>query len=104
MEGGNHQPVERPHLLNVAGTPGIEDLDAFVRPDVGHAAFVTLVLLATLHGNYDYIVFAFRQKTPALRLPMSVVFSAFGVFMVLQIGNGAVRLYRASRPDWEQQP
>jgi TRAP-type C4-dicarboxylate transport system permease small subunit len=66
--------------------------------------FVTLVLLGTFYGNYDYIVFTFRQKTPTLRLPMGIVFSAFGVFMVLQIINGVVRLYRLMRPGWEQQP
>ena len=61
-------------------------------------------MLATLPGNIDYILFTFRQKTPTLRLPMSVVFGAFGVFMVLVIINGAIRLYRLSRPDWEKQP
>lgn len=66
--------------------------------------FVTVVLLATLYGNYDYIAFTTRQKTPTLRLPMSVVFSAFGVFMVLVIINGIVRIYRLMRPDWQQQP
>lgn len=66
--------------------------------------FVTLVFLATLPGNIDYILFTFRQKTPTLRLPMSVVFIAFGVFMVLVILNGVVRIYRLTRPGWEKQP
>jgi TRAP-type C4-dicarboxylate transport system permease small subunit len=66
--------------------------------------FVTLVMLGTLYGNYDFIEFTARQKTPTLRLPMSVVFSAFGVFMVLIIINGAVRLYRLTRPGWQRQP
>lgn len=67
-------------------------------------AFVTLVFLGTLYGNIDFIEFTARQKTPTLRLPMSVVFTAFGVFMVLVIINGAVRLYRLTRPDWQRQP
>lgn len=65
--------------------------------------FVTLVLIATFYGNLDYIVFTTGQNTPTLRLPMSVVFSAFGVFMVLLIVNGLARIYRLSRPGWEQE-
>ncbi|MCP4380837.1 MAG: TRAP transporter small permease [Hyphomicrobiales bacterium] len=71
---------------------------------IAGTGFVTLVLVATLYGNYDFIAFTSRQKTPTLRIPMSVVFSAFGVFMVLVIINGAVRLYRLTRPGWERQP
>lgn len=71
---------------------------------IAGTGLVTLVMLITLPGNLDYILFTFRQKTPTLRLPMSVVFSAFGVFMVLIIINGVIRLYRLSRSDWEKQP
>ncbi|SDB49074.1 TRAP transporter small permease [Bauldia litoralis] len=71
---------------------------------IAGTGLVTLVMLVTLPGNLDYILFTFRQKTPTLRLPMSVVFSAFGVFMVLIIINGVIRLYRLSRSDWEKQP
>lgn len=71
---------------------------------ISGTGFTTLVMIATFYGNLDYIAFTFRQKTPTLRLPMSVVFSAFGVFMVLIILNGIVRLYRLSRPGWEREP
>jgi len=83
---------------------------ASVRPRIRRAfaivgtGFVSLVLLATLPANIDYILFTFRQKTPTLRLPMSVVFGAFGVFMVLVIIHGAVRIYRLTRTDWQKQP
>ncbi|MHA1567278.1 MAG: TRAP transporter small permease [Alphaproteobacteria bacterium] len=63
---------------------------------------VALVLLITLYGNIDYIVFTNRLNSPTLRLPMSLVFSAFGVFMVLIILNGIVRIYRLLRPGWGQ--
>lgn len=66
--------------------------------------FVAVTVLVTLYGNFDYIAFTTRQKTPTLRLPMSVVFSAFGVFCVLIVLNGALRLYRLSRSNWEQEP
>jgi TRAP-type C4-dicarboxylate transport system permease small subunit len=66
--------------------------------------FVTVVMIITLYGNFDYIAFTFGQKTPTLRMPMGVVFSAFGVFIVLVIVAGIARLYRLLRPGWEQEP
>jgi len=65
--------------------------------------FLLIVLLLTLYGNYDYIAFTARQKTPTLRLPMTVVFSAFGVFMVLLIVNSAVRIHRLMRSDGDRE-
>ncbi len=95
--------TEREHvsfsLIYAAVQPPMRRIFAIVG-----TAFVTLTLLVTLPGNIDYILFTFRQKTPTLRLPESVVFSAFGVFMVLIIINGAIRLYRLTRPGWEKQP
>jgi TRAP-type C4-dicarboxylate transport system permease small subunit len=65
--------------------------------------FVTLVFIAAFYGNLDYIAFTTRQKTPTLRLPMSLVFGAFGVFMTLVILLGLLRLWRLSRPGWRQE-
>ncbi len=64
---------------------------------------VTFTLLAAFYGNLDYIAFTTRQKTPTLRLPMSLVFGAFGVFMALVILRGLFRLWRLSRPGWQQE-
>lgn len=65
---------------------------------------VTGAFLAALYGNLDYIAFTARQRSPSLRLPMDWVFGAFGVFMVLIIANGALRLWRLTRPGWEREP
>jgi TRAP-type C4-dicarboxylate transport system permease small subunit len=62
-----------------------------------------VVLLLSLYGNYDYIEFTARQKSPTLRLPMTVVFGAFGVFLVLLIINSAIRIYRLMRGDWTRE-
>jgi TRAP-type C4-dicarboxylate transport system permease small subunit len=67
------------------------------------AALVLIVLLATLYGNFDYIAFTSRQTTPTLRLPMSYVFSAFGVFLVLVILNAGIRIYRLLGRDWTEE-
>lgn len=64
---------------------------------------ILAILLATLYGNYDYIAFTARQKSPTLRLPMTVVFSAFGVFLVLLIVNSAIRIWRLMRSDWTRE-
>ena len=67
------------------------------------AALILIVLLITLYGNYDYIAFTTRQKTPTLRIPMSYVFSAFGVFLVLVILNAGIRIYRLLGRDWTEE-
>lgn len=67
------------------------------------AALVLGVLVVTLYGNYDYIAFTARQKTPTLRLPMSYVFSAFGVFLVLVILNAGIRIYRLLGRNWTEE-
>jgi TRAP-type C4-dicarboxylate transport system permease small subunit len=94
---------EREHvsfsLLYASARPPVRRILALVG-----TGFVTLVLLVTLPGNLDYILFTFRQKTPTLRLPMTVVFGAFGVFIVLAIIAGAVRIVRLLQRDWQKQP
>ncbi len=64
---------------------------------------ILVILLVVLYGNYDYIAFTARQKSPTLRLPMTVVFSAFGVFLVLLIVNSAIRIWRLMRGDWNRE-
>lgn len=64
---------------------------------------ILVVLVSVLYGNYDYIEFTARQKSPTLRLPMTVVFSAFGVFMLLLIINSAIRIVRLMRGDWDKE-
>jgi TRAP-type C4-dicarboxylate transport system permease small subunit len=67
-------------------------------------AFLTVVLIAALPGNIDYFAFMARQRTPTLRLPMTIVIGAFVVFMILQIAHGGFRLWRLTRPGWEEEP
>ncbi|HEY8595299.1 MAG TPA: TRAP transporter small permease [Devosiaceae bacterium] len=64
---------------------------------------ILVVLVLTLYGNYDYIAFTARQKSPTLRLPMTVVFGAFGVFLILLIVNSAIRIARLMRGDWDRE-
>lgn len=80
-----------------------------VRPNVRRVfallgtGLILVVLVLSFYGNYDYIEFTARQKSPTLRLPMTVVFSAFGVFMLLLIINSAIRVIRLMRGDWDKE-
>jgi TRAP-type C4-dicarboxylate transport system permease small subunit len=67
------------------------------------AGLILIILLVTLYGNFDYIAFTTRQKTPTLRLPMVYVFSAFGVFLVLLIFNAGIRVYRLLGRNWNEE-
>ena len=67
------------------------------------AGLTLVVLVACFYGNYDYVQFTARQKSPTLRLPMNVVFSGFAVFMLLVIINSAIRVVRLKRKDWDRE-
>ncbi|WP_223478987.1 TRAP transporter small permease [Oricola indica] len=94
---------EREHvsfdLLYHAARPPVRRVLALVG-----TGLILVVLLLSLYGNYDYIVFTGRQSSPTLRLPMTVVFSAFGVFLVLLILNSAFRMIRLARDTWDKEP
>jgi TRAP-type C4-dicarboxylate transport system permease small subunit len=63
--------------------------------------FAAIVFLAALPGNLDYLAFMQSQRTPTLRLPMTVVMAAFCIFLVLAIVRGGIRLYRLLGAGWQ---
>lgn len=65
------------------------------------AALGGLFLLA-LPGTLDYIAFLVRRKTMILHVPMHLVYSVFGIFMVAVIVGAAIRLVRLSRRSWQE--
>ena len=64
------------------------------------AALGGLFLLA-LPGTLDYIAFLVRRKTMILHVPMHLVYSVFGIFLVAVIVGAAIRLVRLSRRSWQ---
>jgi TRAP-type C4-dicarboxylate transport system permease small subunit len=66
--------------------------------------FVVVVFIAALPGTLDYLDFMGMQRTLSLRIPMSLVFGGFGIFMVLAIVVGIVRIVRLLGRDWQQEP
>ena len=62
--------------------------------------FAVVVFVAALPGNLDYLAFMQSQRTPTLRLPMTVVIAAFCIFLVLAVLRGGIRLYRLIGSGW----
>lgn len=65
-------------------------------------ATLGLVFLAALPVILEYLSFLGRRKTMILRLPMDVVYSCFGIFMVAVVVGAAVRLRRLFGADWQK--
>jgi TRAP-type C4-dicarboxylate transport system permease small subunit len=91
---------EREHIvfdvLYVKLPPKVRRVIAFANT----AALGGLFLLA-LPGTLDYIAFLTRRKTMILHVPMHLVYSVFGIFMVAVIVGAAIRLVRLSRRSWQ---
>lgn len=63
--------------------------------------FAALVFLAALPGNIDYLAFMHSQRTPTLRLPMTIVIVPFVIFLVLAAVRGGFRLRRLLSASWQ---
>lgn len=70
---------------------------------IANTAALGLLFLAALPGTLDYIAFLTRRKTMILHVPMHLVYSVFGIFMVAVIIGAAIRLVRLSRRrSWQE--
>ena len=65
-------------------------------------ATLGLIFLAALPTTLEYLSFLGRRKTMILRLPMDIVYSCFGIFMIAVVVGAAVRLKRLFGPDWQR--
>jgi TRAP-type C4-dicarboxylate transport system permease small subunit len=64
-------------------------------------ATLGIIFLAALPVTLEYLTFLGRRKTMILRLPMDIVYSCFGIFMIAVIVGAAVRLKRLFGSDWK---
>ena len=55
------------------------------------------VFAVALPGSLGYIRFLWREHTPVLNLPLDLVYSCFGVFLVAVILRAAISAVRAAR-------
>ena len=65
-------------------------------------ATLGLIFLAALPVTLEYLSFLGRRKTMILRLPVDVVYSCFGVFMIAVVVGAGVRLKRLFGADWQR--
>jgi TRAP-type C4-dicarboxylate transport system permease small subunit len=56
-----------------------------------------------LPGSLDYIRFLWREHTPVLNLPLDVVYSCFGAFLVAVILRAAISAVKLLRPHWREE-
>jgi TRAP-type C4-dicarboxylate transport system permease small subunit len=56
-----------------------------------------------LPGSLDYIGFLWREHTPVLNLPLDIVYSCFGIFLVAVIVRSTASAARLLGPDWRGQ-
>lgn len=64
---------------------------------IANTAMLGGIFVLALPGTLDYIAFLTRRSTMILHVPMHLVYSVFGIFMIAVICSAAVRLVRLSR-------
>jgi TRAP-type C4-dicarboxylate transport system permease small subunit len=73
-----------------------------------HIALARAVLIGgifawVLPGSLDYIGFLWREHTPVLNLPLDIVYSCFGIFLVAVIVRSTVSAAKLLGPRWRSQ-
>ena len=65
-------------------------------------ATLGLIFLAALPTTLEYLSFLGRRKTMILRLPMDIVYSCFGIFMIAVVVGAALRVKRLLGAEWQK--
>ena len=67
---------------------------------LARAVLVGGIFAWALPGSLDYIRFLWREHTPVLNLPLDVVYSCFGIFLVAVIVRSTVSAAKLLGPRW----
>lgn len=69
------------------------------------ARFVLIggVFLWSLPGSLDYIRFLWREHTPVLNLPLDLVYSCFGIFLIAVVVRSLRSALKLLGPGWRTQ-
>ncbi len=65
-------------------------------------ATLGIIFLAALPTTLEYLSFLGRRKTMILRLPMDIVYSCFGIFMIAVVVGAALRIRRLLGAEWQK--
>ena len=69
---------------------------------VALTATLGIIFLAALPVTLEYLTFLGGRKTMILRIPMDIVYSCFGIFMIAVVVGAALRLKRLFGADWQR--
>ena len=72
-------------------------------PNARRAVLIGGVFAWALPGSLGYIRFLWREHTPVLNLPLDVVYSCFGVFLVAVILRAAMSAARLVGARWREE-
>jgi TRAP-type C4-dicarboxylate transport system permease small subunit len=61
------------------------------------------IFACALPGSLDYIRFLRREHTPVLNLPLNLVYSCFGIFLIAVIVRAIVGAVRLFTPRWPEE-
>jgi len=67
---------------------------------LARAILVGGIFAWALPGSLDYIRFLWREHTPVLNLPLDIVYSCFGIFLVAVIVRSTASAARLLGPRW----
>jgi TRAP-type C4-dicarboxylate transport system permease small subunit len=70
---------------------------------LARAVMVGGIFAWALPGSLDYIQFLWREHTPVLNLPLDIVYSCFGIFLVAVIVRSTVSAAKLLGPRWRGQ-
>ena len=70
---------------------------------LARAVLVGGVFAWALPGSLDYIGFLWREHTPVLNLPLDIVYSCFGIFLVAVIVRSTTSAAKLLGPHWRGQ-
>jgi TRAP-type C4-dicarboxylate transport system permease small subunit len=70
---------------------------------LARAVMVGGIFAWALPGSLDYIGFLWREHTPVLNLPLDMVYSCFGLFLVAVIVRSTASAAKLLGPHWRDQ-
>jgi TRAP-type C4-dicarboxylate transport system permease small subunit len=79
-------------------SPGGKRIAALAR-----AVLVGGVFLWALPGSLGYIRFLWREHTPVLNLPLDLVYSCFGLFLLAVIMRAVASVVKLAGPKWRDE-
>jgi TRAP-type C4-dicarboxylate transport system permease small subunit len=69
---------------------------------LARAVLIGGIFAVALPGSLDYIAFLWRERTPVLNLPLDLVYSCFGIFLVAVIARAIMAVLGLFGAHWRE--